>query len=92
MKRDDFWDPFLYLMLAAIVGVPILTSVSEKAAAFLVNTHVLTDTDVLIPIANGAGLDLGRTVIAAAVVVLLLLGLIWVVQRRRSGNNEEVKK
>ena len=81
---DNYWDPFIYLMAAAVIGVPLLTRVSARAASWLVDVHVLTATDVLVPIVDGIGLDLGRCLIAGALLALVVLGLVWSFRRRAS--------
>lgn len=89
--RDDYWDPIIYIFVAGIVGIPLLTKLSAQVTTFLVDVHVLTTDNVLIPITDGVGLDIGRTLIAGAVIALTVLGLIWSV-RRRVNSAKEVKK
>lgn len=89
---DNYWDPFIYMMAAAIVGVPVLTRVSSTAASFLVDIKVLTTKDVLVPLVDGVGLDLGRCLIAGALVALIVLGIIWGFRRRAAAADERSKK
>lgn len=76
-------DDELVLVLAAIIFGPVLLAGFFKPVQeALVSWHVLTTENVLIPIGEGAGIDLARLVIAISVIGALALLTVLAFRRR----------
>lgn len=88
---DNYWDTFIYIVAGAFFGIPLLTKLSSTVTAVLVDAHILTTTDVLVPIVDDVGLDLGRCLVVGALAALTVIGLVWSV-RRRINTKDGMKK
>lgn len=75
--------------LVAVLGPGIAASTVPKLQALLVRWGLLVDDGILIPIGDGAGLDLARLAVVAGIVGLLLVLLVVsarrAAERRRNG-------
>ena len=80
-------DSFLLLILAVIVGPPVLINLLKPVQAFLVQNKVLVTENVLVPIGAGSGLDITRTVIAACILGALLLVGSLIAKSRLAGKD-----
>jgi hypothetical protein len=73
-SRDDEFITFVIVVLAAVTfGPALLARFLPCVRDQLVAWHVLATDQVLLPIAGGAGLDLGRLAIAVGLISLLLV-------------------
>lgn len=91
-RNSELSDDSLTLILIGTIalmlfGPTLAAKFIPQAATFLVDVHVLTTENVIIPLAEPAGLDIGRLVIASG-ALLLLLALIVVEVRRASVRSE----
>ncbi|WP_345188996.1 hypothetical protein [Microbacterium panaciterrae] len=79
-------DALLVILVALLAGPALLASVFKPVQKMLINWKILVTDNVLIPIGDGAGLDLPRIIIAVCVLVaIVLLGAMLVrrtVERR----------
>lgn len=85
-RTSELSDDTLTLLLVGVfalmlLGPTLAAKFIPQAATFLVDVHVLTVENVIVPIADPAGLDLGRLVIAAGALLLLLALIVFVVRR-----------
>lgn len=82
MKQDDSTDTLLMILVAVAVGPTLLAALFAPVRDALVQWHVLVTGDVLIPLAEGVGLDLPRVLLLAALVGLVGLLLVAIIRRR----------
>lgn len=73
-RHDDYelWEVILLPLLGAAALLWLLASLTD-IAGWLADHGILTRTDILIPIAAGAGLDLPRTAVLAAILIVLAI-------------------
>lgn len=93
-RNSELSDDTLTLVLIGafslmLFGPTLAARLIPQAASFLVDVHVLTTENVILPLSDAAGLDLGRLVIAAGAVLLLLALVVFAVRRAaaRSARN-----
>ena len=74
MNTDD--DPTMLILtlpiLALLLGPGLLASFLPDVRALFLEAHLLVDENVVIPIADGIGLDTARIVILGGLLVALL--------------------
>lgn len=85
-RNSELSDDTLTLVLIGafslmLFGPTLAARLIPQAASFLVDVHVLTTENVILPLSDAAGLDLGRLVIAAGGVLLLLALVVFAVRR-----------
>ncbi|MBS1673068.1 MAG: hypothetical protein JSS74_03795 [Actinobacteria bacterium] len=85
-RNSELSDDTLTLVLIGafslmLFGPTLAARLIPQAASFLVDVHVLTTENVILPLSDAAGLDLGRMVIAAGGVLLLLALVVFAVRR-----------
>ena len=85
-RNSELSDDTLTLVLIGafslmLFGPTLAARLIPQAASFLVDVHVLTTDNVILPLSDAAGLDLGRMVIAAGGVLLLLALVVFAVRR-----------
>ncbi len=85
-RNSELSDDTLTLILIGtfalmLLGPTLAARFIPQAASFLVDVHVLTTENVMLPLADAAGLDLGRLVIAAGALLLLLALVVFTVRR-----------
>lgn len=93
-RNSELSDDTLTLVLIGafalmLFGPTLAARLIPQAASFLVDVHVLTTENVILPLSDAAGLDLGRLVIAAGGLLLLLALVVFAVRRAaaRSARN-----
>ena len=93
-RNSELSDDTLTLVLIGafvlmLFGPTLAARLIPQAASFLVDVHILTTENVILPLSDAAGLDLGRLVIAAGGVLLLLALVVFAVRRAaaRSARN-----
>lgn len=92
MLDDDevlLWIGGPLVVLAVLPGV--IANFVPKAAAWMVEKHLLTTTDVIVPIGVGAGLDACRLVIIGGVLLLSIV-LIGAGVKTRKATKKQQKK
>lgn len=86
MKGQGNDDIVWLVLIGAIIGPAILAGLGANVLApvrtWLVEHHILATDAVLVPIVEGAGLDLARIVLVAAVLALLITLVVLVAVRR----------
>lgn len=86
MKGQGSDDTVWLVLIAAILGPAMLVGLGANVLApvrtWLVERQILTTDAVLVPIGEGAGLDLARIVLVAAVLALLVTLVVLVAVRR----------
>lgn len=85
-RNSELSDDTLTLVLIGafslmLFGPTLAARLIPQAASFLVDVHVLTTENVILPLSDAAGLDLGRLVIAAGGLLLLLALVVFAVRR-----------
>lgn len=80
--------PILFLLL----GPGLLASFLPDVRALLLEAHLLVDKDVVVPIADGVGLDAARIVILCGLLIALLtLGALGI-KRLHARRDEKVAR
>lgn len=79
---DDIITFFVVIFLAATFGPVLAGNLFPQVRAFLVDWHILVTDGVLVPVLDGAGLDIGRVLIAGGVLAVLILLLVWAFRLR----------
>ena len=91
MNTDDDRTMLIITLpiLAFLLGPGILASFLPDVRTALLQAHLLVDENVLIPIADGIGLDLARVVILAGLLVGLLTLGAWGIKRHHAARDEK---
>jgi len=91
MNTDDDRTMLILTLpiLLFLLGPGILASFLPDVRGALLQAHLLVDENVLIPIADGIGLDLARVVILAGLLVGLLTLGAWAIKRHHTAREEK---
>lgn len=91
MNTDDDRTMLIITLpiLAFLLGPGILASFLPDVRTTLLQAHLLVDENVLIPIADGIGLDLARALILAGVLLGLLTLGAWGIKRHHAARDEK---
>lgn len=91
MNTDDDRTMLILTLpiLLFLLGPGILASFLPDVRGALLQAHLLVDENVLIPIADGIGLDLARVVILAGLLVGLLTLGAWAIKRHHAAREEK---
>ncbi|MBG0716876.1 hypothetical protein G3N18_02080 [Microbacterium sp. 2C] len=91
MNTDDDRTMLILTLpiLLLLIGPGILASFLPDVRGALLQARLLVDENVLIPIADGIGLDLARVMILAGLLVGVLTLGAWAIKRHHAARDEK---